>query len=63
MLERAKTDDGGAMPRWEWCLPGGERVAATIGTTTDTESVVFDGVLVARTSRGAKPEGHLVAKC
>jgi len=48
------------MPRWEWRLPGGERVTATLDTTTGTEAVLVDGNLVSKAARGTKSEGHVV---
>jgi hypothetical protein len=48
-----------AEARWEWRLPGGERVAATLDRESGVESVLVGDRLASQCPRGAKPEGHL----
>lgn len=60
-MPRGKKEEEGELPRWEWRLPGGERVSATLDTETGTEAVFVDGNLVSKGARGAKPEGHVVS--
>jgi hypothetical protein len=48
-----------AEARWEWRLPGGERVAATLDRERGVESVLVGDRLASQCPRGAKPEGHL----
>jgi hypothetical protein len=45
--------------RWEWTLPGGARVVATLEPTAGTESVLVDGRVVSKGARGATPNGHV----
>jgi hypothetical protein len=47
--------------RWEWTLPGGAQVAATLDPATGIESVFLGGRLVSSGARGAKPAGHVFA--
>lgn len=44
--------------RWEWTLPEGVKVAATLDASERTESVFVNGRLVSQGSRGSKPDGH-----
>jgi hypothetical protein len=46
--------------RWEWILPGGERVAATLDPASGVESVFLDGRIASRAARGTKPDGYVV---
>jgi hypothetical protein len=48
-----------AEARWEWVLPGGQRVVATLGDA-DSESVFLGAKLSSQCARGQKPEGHVV---
>lgn len=48
--------------RWEWTLPSGAVVAATLEPTTGVESVYVAGELVSRSDRGAMSEGHPVTE-
>jgi hypothetical protein len=46
--------------RWEWTLPSGAVVAATLDPETGTEAVFVGDRVVSRTGRGEKPDGHVV---
>lgn len=46
--------------RWEWQLPGGPRVAATLDVAAAVESVFVGDRRVSRGTRGAAPGGHVV---
>lgn len=46
--------------RWEWTLPSGEKVVATVDAAMKTESVFVDGAFVSSAPRGTKPEGHVL---
>ena len=59
-MQRSTKEDAADSLRWEWRLPGGEKVTATIDATAGTESVFLDGHLVSSTPRGTKPDGHIV---
>lgn len=48
--------------RWEWVLPSGEGVAATLDPETGTEMVYLADALVSSSPRGLKKEGHAVAR-
>lgn len=46
--------------RWEWTLPTGERVAATLDEGAGIESVLLADRVVSRAPRGSRPQGHAV---
>lgn len=46
---------------WEWTLPTGEVVAATLDPEAGTESVYVGGELASSGARGARPDGHAVS--
>lgn len=48
--------------RWEWTLPDGVKIAATLDPTRKIESVFVGGRLVSEAPRGTKPEGHVLEK-
>ncbi|MCA9590885.1 MAG: hypothetical protein KC657_36560 [Myxococcales bacterium] len=48
--------------RWEWTLPSGAIVAATLDPETGTEAVYVGDRLVSRSGRAEKPDGHVVTE-
>lgn len=48
--------------RWEWTLPDGVKVAATLDAAERMESVFVGDRLVSEAPRGTKPDGHVLAK-
>lgn len=46
--------------RWEWTLPSGVRMAATVDPAERVESVYVGGRLVSQAPRGSRPEGHVL---
>lgn len=48
--------------RWEWTLPDGAKIAATLDAQEKVESVFAGGRLVSEAPRGSKPEGHVLEK-
>jgi hypothetical protein len=48
--------------RWEWTLPDGAKIAATVSHDERIESVFVAGRLVSEARRGSKPEGHVLEK-
>lgn len=48
--------------RWEWTLPDGVRIAATLDPSERVESVFVGDRLVSEAPRGSKPDGHVLEK-
>jgi hypothetical protein len=48
--------------RWEWVLPDGVKVEATVDAADTLESVFVGGRLASQAPRGSKPEGHVLEK-
>src|SRR5688572_15207228 len=48
--------------RWEWTLPDGVRIAATLDPDERVESVFVGERLVSQAPRGTKPAGHALEK-
>jgi hypothetical protein len=48
--------------RWEWRLPEGGKVEATLDAADKIESVFVDGRLVSQAARGSMPDGHVLEK-
>lgn len=48
--------------RWEWTLPDGAKIAATLDPDEKIESVFAFGRLASQGKRGTKPEGHVLGK-
>lgn len=48
-------------PRWEWTLPGGERVAATLDAASGDEVVLSGDRVLSRATRASKTGGHVIA--
>ena len=46
--------------RWEWTLPDGAKVSATLDADERVESVFVGGRLVSEAPRGSKPDGHVL---
>lgn len=46
--------------RWEWTLPSGVRMSATVDSAGSVESVYVAGRLVSQAPRGSRPEGHVL---
>lgn len=47
--------------RWEWRLPSGVGITATLDASEQTESVYVEGRLVSQAPRGGRPAGHVLA--
>ncbi|WP_146653643.1 hypothetical protein [Labilithrix luteola] len=58
-MSRSATEQKSEL-RWEWQVPGGPRVAATLDVEAAVESVFVGAQRVGRGQRGARPEGHVV---
>ena len=48
--------------RWEWTVPDGTKIAATLDPEEKIESVFVGGRLASQAARGSKPEGHVLEK-
>lgn len=48
--------------RWEWTLPDGVKITATLDPDERTESVFVGGRLASHAARGSKPDGHVLEK-
>jgi hypothetical protein len=48
--------------RWEWTLPDGVKISATLDPDERTESVFVGNRLASEARRGSKPEGHVLDK-
>jgi hypothetical protein len=48
--------------RWEWTLPDGAKIAATLDSEEKIESIFVGGALASQAARGSKPEGHVLEK-
>jgi hypothetical protein len=48
--------------RWEWTLPDGAKIAATLDEDANVESVFVGTRLASQAARGRKPEGHALDK-
>jgi hypothetical protein len=56
----AMSDETRVEARWEWTLPDGIRVAATVDPQGRAESVFVADELVSTAPRGTRPEGHVL---